>query len=73
MVDELITHFENDGNIGIGYLYCNYRRKHEQKPEELFASLLKQFVQEQRSIPDSVKTLYNRHKDRRTRPLLNES
>jgi len=68
VVEELITRFENDGNVGIAYLYCNYRQQYEQKPEDLFASLLKQFVQEQAYIPDSVKTLYNRHKDKRTRP-----
>jgi Cdc6-like AAA superfamily ATPase len=72
VVEELITRFENDANISIAYLYCNYRRQHKQKLEDLFASLLKQFVQEQPSILDSVKTLYYRHKDKRTRPLLNE-
>ncbi|KAH6690811.1 hypothetical protein BKA61DRAFT_286451 [Leptodontidium sp. MPI-SDFR-AT-0119] len=41
LVEELFTRFENDGNIGIAYLYCNYRRQHEQKLEDLFASLLK--------------------------------
>lgn len=72
VVEELFTRFENDGNIGIAYLYCNYRQQHEQNLEDLFASLLKQFIQEQPSIPDSVKTLYDRHKDKRTRPSLGE-
>jgi hypothetical protein len=72
VVEDLITRFKNDDNIGVTYLYCNYRRQHEQKLEDLFASLLKQFVQERRSIPDSVKTLYNRHKNKRTRPSLDE-
>jgi hypothetical protein len=72
VVDELFTRFENDGNVGIAYLYCNYQRQHEQNPEDLFASVLKQLVQEHPSIPDSVKMLYNRHKDKRTRPLLDE-
>jgi Cdc6-like AAA superfamily ATPase len=72
VVEELFTRFENDANISIAYLYCNYRRQHEQNLEDLFASLLKQFVQEQPSIPDSVKTLYDRHKDKRTRPSLDE-
>jgi Cdc6-like AAA superfamily ATPase len=72
VVKELITRFENDHNIGIAYLYCNYRRQYEQKPEDLFANLLKQFVREQPSIPDSVKTLYNRHEGRQTRPSLDE-
>ena len=72
VVEELFTRFENDGNISIAYLYCNYRRQHEQNLEDLFASLLKQFVQEQPTIPDSVKMLYDRHKDKRTRPSLDE-
>jgi hypothetical protein len=72
VVEELVTQFENNANIGIAYLYCNYRRQYEQKLEDLFASLLKQFVQEQPSIPDRVKTLYNRHKDKQTRPSLDE-
>jgi hypothetical protein len=72
VVEELITQFETRGDIGIAYLYCDYRRQHEQKLQDLFATLLKQFVQEQPFIPDSVKTLYDRHKDKRTRPLLDE-
>jgi hypothetical protein len=72
VVEELFTRFENDGNIGIACLYSNYRRQHEQNLEDLFASLLKQFIQEQPSIPDSVKTLYDRHRDKRTRPSLDE-
>jgi hypothetical protein len=72
VVEELFTQFENDGNISIAYLYCNYQRQYEQNLEDLFASLLKQLVQELPFIPDSVKTLYNRHKDKRTRPSLDE-
>jgi Cdc6-like AAA superfamily ATPase len=72
VVEELSTRFENDGNIGMAYLYCNYRQQHEQKLEDLFASLLKQLVQEQPSIPDNVQTLYDRHKDKRTRPSFGE-
>jgi len=44
VVEELITWFKNNGNIGIAYLYCNYQQQHEQKLKDLFASLLKQFV-----------------------------
>ncbi|KAH8802659.1 hypothetical protein F5884DRAFT_476644 [Xylogone sp. PMI_703] len=72
VVEELITQFETSNNVGIAYLYCNYRRQHEQKLQDLFASILKQFVQEQPFIPDNIKTLYDRHKDKRTRPTLDE-
>jgi Cdc6-like AAA superfamily ATPase len=39
VVEELFTRFENNGNIGIAYLYCNYRQQHQQKFEDLIASL----------------------------------
>ncbi|KAH7113480.1 hypothetical protein B0J13DRAFT_533856 [Dactylonectria estremocensis] len=72
VVDELTTRFGNDESVGIAYLYCNFRRQDEQKAEELLASILKQLVQGQMSLPGSVKSLYDKHKDRRTRPLLDE-
>jgi Cdc6-like AAA superfamily ATPase len=72
VVDYLCTRFRNDTSVGIAYLYCNFRREHEQKPADLLASLLKQLVQEQSFIPQSVKSLYKRHKDKRTRPSFDE-
>ncbi|KFZ02648.1 hypothetical protein V500_00038 [Pseudogymnoascus sp. VKM F-4518 (FW-2643)] len=62
VVDELNTRFQDDKSIGVAYLYCNFRRQHEQRAEELLASLLKQLIQRQRSIPSSVQALYNRSK-----------
>jgi Cdc6-like AAA superfamily ATPase len=44
VVEELFKRFENDGNIGIAYLYCNYRQQHNQNLEDLLASLLKQLT-----------------------------
>jgi hypothetical protein len=72
IVDYLGTKFQNDPNIGIAYLYCNFQRQQEQKPTDLFASLLKQLVQEQPFIPEKVKSLYEFHKNKRTRPSFNE-
>jgi Cdc6-like AAA superfamily ATPase len=72
VVEELLARFENNGNIGVVYLYCNYQRQHKQNPVDLFASILKQLIQEQPSIPDGVATLYDQHKDKRTRPSLDE-
>ena len=45
VVDDLTTRFSNDPSVGIAYVYCNFRRRDEQKAEELFASLLKQLMQ----------------------------
>lgn len=73
VVEELNTRSQNDMSIGIAYLYCNYRRKDEQKAEDLLASLLKQLIQGQSFLPDSVKYLYGSHKDKRTRPSFDET
>ena len=72
VVDHLYSIFQNDDNVGIAYLYCNFRRQQEQKPEDLLASLLKQLVQEKRSMPETVKNLYTRHSGKRTRPSIEE-
>jgi Cdc6-like AAA superfamily ATPase len=72
VVDYLCTKFQNDGSIGIAYLYCNFRQQYEQAPEDLLASLLKQLVQEQPFMPESVKSLYGRHKDRQSHPSVDE-
>jgi hypothetical protein len=72
VVDYLNSKRQIDPSISIAYIYCNFRRKDEQKIDDLLASLLKQFIQEQSSVPDSTKTLYNQHKDKQTRPSLDK-
>jgi hypothetical protein len=71
-IDDLNTRFRNDSSIGITYLYCNFRRRNEQKVEDLLASLLKQLSQKRSSLPGSVETLYDHHKDERMRPSFDE-
>jgi Cdc6-like AAA superfamily ATPase len=72
VIDHLCDTFQNEADIGIAYLYCNYRRKEEQSPDQLLLSLVKQLVQELPSVPDGVKNLYERHKGKRTRPSFDE-
>jgi hypothetical protein len=72
VVDDLCTKFQNDTSVGIAYLYCSFRRQHEQRFTDLLASLLKQLVQRLPYTPESAKSLYERHKDKRTRPSFNE-
>ena len=71
-IDDLTMRFQSEVDIGIAYLYCNFRRQDEQKADHLLASLLKQLSQERTPLPDSVKTLYEKHKDQRTRPSFDE-
>ncbi len=72
VVNELSTRFENDKTIGYAYVYCNFRRKHEQKAVDLVASLLKQLSQGQSSVPDCVGALHQKHKEKKTRPSFDE-
>ena len=72
VIDDLHSRFQDESSVGIAYLYCNFRRRDEQKAEGLLASLLKQLSQERPSLPDIVKTLYDHHKKKQTRPSFDE-
>jgi Cdc6-like AAA superfamily ATPase len=72
VIDHLFKEFGNDPGIGIAFLYCNFRWQQEQRPEDLFLSLLKQFAQRTPAIPECVITLYRDHKRNRTRPSFGE-
>jgi hypothetical protein len=72
VVAELTDRFGSDRSIGIAYLYCNFKRRDEQRAEELLASLVKQLTQSQSSLPESVRLLYDKHKEKRTRPPFDE-
>jgi Cdc6-like AAA superfamily ATPase len=64
VVDYLCTKFQNEASVGIAYIYCNFRSQEKQRSADLLTSLLRQLVQGQPSVPDDVKNLYERHKDK---------
>lgn len=70
VVDELYRKFKTD--VGITYIYCDFRRQHEQKITDLLSSLLKQFLQETHSIPQETQQLYEQHQRQKSRPTLRE-
>ncbi|KAJ5249624.1 hypothetical protein N7489_000034 [Penicillium chrysogenum] len=72
LVDDLITRFEDNPNVGIAYIYCNFNRQDEQKVQDLLSSLLKQLCQKRKSVPDAVKDLYTRYRATSTRPRFDE-
>ena len=72
IVDDLSTRFQNETCVGIAYLYCSFQRQHEQGPADLLLSLLKQLIQGLPYIPENVKTLYEHHRRKRTRPSFDE-
>jgi hypothetical protein len=72
VVGDLYARFQNDPNVGIAYIYCNFQRQDEQKAEDLLANLLKQLARDRVSLPEVVRSIYQKHKEKRTRPLLDE-
>ncbi|KAH8771296.1 hypothetical protein BGZ57DRAFT_985225 [Hyaloscypha finlandica] len=72
IVEELTTRFCANPEIGVTYVYCNFRCQNEQKIDDLLANHLKQLSEGWPSLPVTVRELYNRHMATRTRPSLNE-
>jgi len=72
VVDDLCNRFHDDTAIGIAYVYCDFRRREEQKIDNLLLSLLKQLAQSRPFLPESMRDLYDRHNERRIRPSLDE-
>lgn len=55
-------------NIGLGFIYCDYKHQTAQTPVNLFGGLLKQFSQERPSICNGLRGLYEGKKE----PSLDE-
>lgn len=73
VIDHLTIRFQNDADTGIAYVYFNYQQNADkQNVDNLLSSLLKQLSQDRSSLPESMKTLYDRHRKKGTRPLIDE-
>ncbi|KAF4634288.1 hypothetical protein G7Y89_g3817 [Cudoniella acicularis] len=60
----------HEETIGIAYIYCNYDQQEEQNAVNLLSNLLKQLAQN--LMPEEVKYLYKLHRNKRTRPSIEE-
>ena len=68
MVDHLKRTY-TDANVGIAFVYCSYKDP-DQTPENLIASLLRQFAQRLPSLPEEIRNMYKQHNEDKTRPSL---
>ncbi|KAI1092560.1 ankyrin repeat-containing domain protein [Rostrohypoxylon terebratum] len=72
VIDDLTTRFHDNRDIGVAYIYCNFQRQDDQTAPNLLASLLKQLGQQRPSLPDEVKNLYNKYKNKQSRLSFKE-
>jgi hypothetical protein len=70
-VIDYLTHNIHDQDIGLAFLYCNYKGKEVQTTVNLVSSLLQQLAQRQPDIPSRLRSLYEQHSDK-IRPKLAE-
>lgn len=72
MVDHLRNLF-HDKDVAVTCIYCNYKEQNKKMVRELIAAVLKQMVQGNTLLSDNVKSLYDYHFVRGTRPELRKS
>ncbi|OBT43608.1 hypothetical protein VE00_07037 [Pseudogymnoascus sp. WSF 3629] len=70
IINHLEQVFPNQDEIGIAYLFCNYRQQHTLV--ELYSALLRQAVQRKPSIPESIRSFYQNYSLKGSRPSEDE-
>lgn len=63
--------YQHQGGVAITYLFCDYREK-EMTAQSMILSLLRQLLQEHVDLPPAAKVIFEKHKDRKTRPRLED-
>ncbi|KAK3935766.1 hypothetical protein QBC46DRAFT_461901 [Diplogelasinospora grovesii] len=58
VINDLRSRFQNDSDVGIAYIYFNFRRHGEQNAKDLLACLLKQLAQGRSVLPESIQDLH---------------
>lgn len=74
VIEHLMAKYSSCGGseMGLAYVYFDYKRKGEQKYGDVLASLLKQLAQSKQPFPDQVRGLYKLHESRKSRPTPGE-
>jgi len=73
VIEHLIAKYTcGESEMGLAYVYFNYKTKKEQKYGDVLASLLKQLAQGKQPFPDQVRALYKLHEPRKSRPTPGE-
>ncbi len=66
----IIDHLERNvrqQDIGVAYIYCNYKER-DQSPTSFIASLLQQFVEQRGIVSPEIRSSYQEHSSKGTRP-----
>lgn len=72
VVDHLLNTVRSP-DVGVAYVYCNYKRQAEQTVQYLLAALLKQLVHDRPSLARPLSSLYDNHQNKGTKLSLKET
>lgn len=73
VVDDLFHRYQDDSDVGIAYVYCNFKDQERQNHYDMLSSITKQLAQGRSPIPCSLKELYNAHQRKKTARTLQET
>ncbi|KAL3602818.1 hypothetical protein FPOAC2_07131 [Fusarium poae] len=71
-IEYLQSKFKDDHTVGLAYIYCSYQKRDQQKPRDLFTSLLKQLALHQLCLPKAIHELYEKNHNGRDRPKFED-
>jgi hypothetical protein len=60
VIEDLLQKFCTYQDVGIAYVYSDYRQHQDQTPQEFLLGILRQLVQRQSIIPEEVQMLYDK-------------
>ena len=73
VVEDLSNRFGDSVDIGVAWVYCNFRRKDSQSARDILLSLLRQLAQGRPSLPESVVDFSRGGKDGQAPPSIDEA
>ncbi|KAL2793438.1 hypothetical protein BJX66DRAFT_225836 [Aspergillus keveii] len=68
VIDDLHQRLRREQDVGIVYVYCNYRRQEDQTLHDLLLNVLKQLLRQRPSAPPSILERYERHRPLQKQP-----
>ncbi|KAL3491234.1 purine and uridine phosphorylase [Aspergillus germanicus] len=72
VIDDLHQRLHHEQDVGIVYIYCNYRRQEEQTLHDLFLNVLRQLLRQRPSASHAAIERYEGHRLRQAQPRLDE-
>ncbi|KAF5488036.1 Vegetative incompatibility protein HET-E-1 [Colletotrichum fructicola] len=73
VVDDLSHRYHDDSDVGIAYVYCNFKDQERQNHYDMLSSITKQLAQCRSPIPSSLKELYDAYQRKKTSRTLEDT